>query len=74
MRGGNEGCGPLHCGGNALGAAYLAGFQAGICPDFETLGRTWRLDRRFVPEMAPDVRERRYAGWLDVVRRTTTIA
>jgi glycerol kinase len=58
----------------ALGAAYLAGFQAGTCPDFETFGRTWRLDRRFVPEMAPDVRERRYAGWLDVVRRTTTTA
>jgi glycerol kinase len=58
----------------ALGAAYLAGFQAGICPDFETFGRTWRRDRRFMPEMAPDVRERRYAGWLDVVRRTTSTA
>jgi glycerol kinase len=54
----------------ALGAAYLAGFAAGICPDTETFARTWKLDRRFVPAMAADMRTRKYAAWKDAVRRT----
>ena len=31
----------------ALGAAYLAGYQAGVCPDLAGFAETWRLDRRF---------------------------
>ena len=54
----------------ALGAAWLAGRQAGICPDAETFAANWALDRRFEPKMAEDERERRYAGWQDAVRRT----
>lgn len=56
----------------ALGAAYLAGLQAGICPGIEEFGARWRSARRFTPDM-PDVdRERKYAGWRDAVARTLT--
>jgi glycerol kinase len=56
----------------ALGAAYLAGRAAGLCPDLEGFAAQWRLDRRFEPQMDAGVRERRYAGWKDAVRRTLT--
>jgi len=55
----------------ALGAAYLAGLQAGLCPPPVAAGAShWRLERRFLPAMAPDEAERRYDGWREVVRRT----
>lgn len=56
----------------ALGAAYLAGREAGLCPDLEGFAAQWRLDRRFEPQMVSTVRERKYAGWKDAVRRTLT--
>jgi glycerol kinase len=56
----------------ALGAAYLAGRQAGLCPDLDGFGAQWRLDRRFEPQMSSAVRERKYNGWKDAVRRTLT--
>ena len=56
----------------ALGAAYLAGRAAGLCPDLEGFAALWRLDRRFEPRMPAAARERRYAGWQDAVRRTLT--
>src|SRR6202008_1611680 len=34
----------------ALGAAYLAGLKAGICPDPAGFAKTWLRDRRFEPE------------------------
>jgi glycerol kinase len=52
----------------ALGAAYLAGLAAGLCPDLETFS-AWRPDRRFAPAMAPAAREEKYRGWQDAVRR-----
>jgi glycerol kinase len=56
----------------ALGAAYLAGRAAGICPDLAGFAAQWRLDRRFEPRMALPLREARYAGWKDAVARTLT--
>jgi glycerol kinase len=56
----------------ALGAAYLAGRQAGLCPDLDGFAAQWRLDRRFMPQMDAAIRERKYAGWRDAVRRTLT--
>jgi glycerol kinase len=56
----------------ALGAAYLAGREAGLCPDLDGFAAQWRLDRRFKPQMNSTVRERKYAGWKDAVRRTLT--
>jgi glycerol kinase len=54
----------------ALGAAYLAGLAAGVCAPPEEFARGWALQRRFLPTMPPEVRESRYAGWRDAVRRT----
>jgi glycerol kinase len=56
----------------ALGAAYLAGRAAGVCPDIAEFAATWRLDRRFQPAMEPAVRATKWAGWQDAVRRTLT--
>jgi glycerol kinase len=56
----------------ALGAAYLAGWSAGLCPDLDGFAAQWRLDRRFEPRMDAEMRERKYNGWQDSVRRTLT--
>jgi glycerol kinase len=56
----------------ALGAAYLAGRAAGICPNLDGFAAQWRLDRRLEPHMKADVRERKYAGWKQAVQRTLT--
>ena len=56
----------------ALGAAWLAGMQAGVCPGPEGFAEGWALDRRFEPQMAAGERDERYAGWKDAVRRTLT--
>ncbi len=56
----------------ALGAAYLAGRAAGICPDLDGFAAQWRLDRRFEPAMDAGVREHKYSGWKQAVRRTLT--
>jgi glycerol kinase len=56
----------------ALGAAYLAGRAAGLCPDLDGFAAQWRLDRRFQPRMDAAQRARKYSGWQDAVRRTLT--
>lgn len=58
----------------ALGAAYLAGRKAGLCPDFDGFAATWRLDRRFQPLMDVTLRQRKWEGWREAVRRTLTTA
>lgn len=55
----------------ALGAAYLAGLQAGVMPAPEHFADRWRLDHRFTPAMSKPTRERKLAGWRDAVRRLT---
>ncbi len=56
----------------ALGAAYLAGYQAGICPDPQGFAKTWARERRFTPRLDHDRRSEKWHGWLDAVRRTRT--
>ena len=56
----------------ALGAAYLAGLAAGICPQPDEFAKSWKRECRFVPRMYPAVRARKWAGWQDAVRRTLT--
>lgn len=55
----------------ALGAAYLAGLQAGVFHDLDDIARNWSVERRFSPQMDPAVRERAYQGWLDAVEKVT---
>ncbi len=54
----------------ALGAAYLAGYAAGLCPDPAGFAARWKCERRFEPNMDFATRERKWAGWQDAVRRT----
>lgn len=56
----------------ALGAAYLAGLSAGICPDIDGFAAAWQRDRRFEPQMERSARERKWQGWRDAVARTLT--
>jgi glycerol kinase len=54
----------------ALGAAWLAGMQAGVYPDADGFAATWALDRRFTPEMPESDREDGYARWQRAVQAT----
>jgi glycerol kinase len=54
----------------ALGAAYLAGYAAGLCPDLPGFAATWKRERRFEPTMDVATRERKWTGWCDAVART----
>jgi glycerol kinase len=54
----------------ALGAAYLAGLAADVCPEPDEFAATWKLERRFEPTMEAALRARKWAGWQDAVRRT----
>ena len=57
----------------ALGAAYLAGWNVGFYPEPEEFAKSWALESRFDPQMDADLRESKYAGWLDAVSRTLTV-
>jgi glycerol kinase len=54
----------------ALGAAYLAGLQAGVYPAPDVFAKGWAAERRFEPAMEASVRARKLAGWSDAVGRT----
>ncbi|MCB1499095.1 MAG: glycerol kinase GlpK [Bauldia sp.] len=54
----------------AVGAAYLAGLQAGIHPAPAAFAKTWTQERRFRPKMKAAARDALYAGWQDAVART----
>jgi glycerol kinase len=56
----------------ALGAAYLAGLTAGVCPDLAGFAAAWRRERRFDPAMDAAARARKWSGWRDAVGRTLT--
>jgi glycerol kinase len=56
----------------ALGAAYLAGHAAGLCPDLDGFAPRWKRERRFAPRMDAATRARKWAGWRDAVARTLT--
>lgn len=52
----------------ALGAAYLAGLQAGVFQDIDQISQQWQRNRRFTPNMSSSQRDRSYHGWLDAVK------
>ncbi len=57
----------------ALGAAYLAGLGAGICPPPADFARSWALERRFLPQMDAEKRNARYARWGRAVNATLMV-
>ena len=54
----------------ALGAGYLAGLKAGICPPPQDFARDWALDRQFTPAMPAERRDSRYRAWKSAVEAT----
>ncbi len=56
----------------ARGAAYLAGLNAGLCPEPARFAESWVAERRFTPAMAAAERSRRIADWQEAVRRALT--
>ena len=57
----------------ALGAAYLAGLQAGIYPQPDEFQKSWALERRFTPAMDPVTRDAKYARWGRAVAATMAV-
>jgi glycerol kinase len=53
----------------AVGAAYLAGLQAGLLPPPAEFAKSWARDRRFTPKMPDKLREAKYDGWKTAVRK-----
>ena len=53
----------------AVGAAYLAGLQAGLLPAPAIFAKSWRREKRFMPKMKATLREEKYVGWQNVVRK-----
>lgn len=58
----------------ALGAAWLAGAKAGLCPDADSFARDWALEHRFTPHMDSAERDTRYRAWQGAVRATIAAA
>jgi glycerol kinase len=53
----------------ALGAAFLAGLQAGVYGSLADISRLWQVDRRFKPKLARAQADAQYAGWQKAVTR-----
>lgn len=53
----------------ALGAAFLAGLQAGIFGSLDDLTQCWKSDSVFTPRLTKDERNRAYDGWKEAVDR-----
>jgi glycerol kinase len=56
----------------ALGAAFLAGLQAGVYGSLEDISRLWQVDRRFKPKLPRATADARYSGWQRAVARVKT--
>ncbi len=57
----------------ALGAAWLAGMQAGIYPGPKEFAQGWARDRRFSPNMESAARDSKYATWKRAVAATMAV-
>jgi glycerol kinase len=53
----------------ALGAAWLAGLQAGVYGSLQEIAQLWQAERRFTAQMEPVRADALHAGWLDAVER-----
>jgi glycerol kinase len=63
---------PRNVESTVLGAAYLAGFQAGVVASMHDIGELWERHALFEPQMQAAQRERLLSGWADAVRRVRT--
>jgi glycerol kinase len=53
----------------ALGAAYLAGLAVGIFNNKEEISKNWQIDKKFLPKMRNEEREKLYFSWKKAVER-----
>jgi len=53
----------------ALGAAYLAGLQAGAYESLEQVAELWHNEAHFTPELDEATRQRLYQGWQEAVQK-----
>ncbi len=54
----------------SVGVAWLAGMYSGIYPNQNEFASNWAYQTQFAPNMSDEIREQKYAGWQDAVRRT----
>ncbi|WP_037373446.1 glycerol kinase GlpK [Sediminimonas qiaohouensis] len=57
----------------ALGAAWLAGMQAGVYPDMDGFAAQWALERRFDPQMDEGTRAAKTDTWKRAVAATLSV-
>lgn len=57
----------------ALGAAWLAGMQAGVYPDMAGFAESWAIQRRFEPRIDETTRARKYDAWKTAVAATMSM-
>ena len=60
---------PTNTETTAMGAAYLAGLEAGVWASEDEVASLWQLDRRFEPAMSDAGRRTRLADWHAAVAR-----
>jgi len=60
---------PAYLESTALGAAFAAGWQAGLSPGPESFAERRRPDRLFTPAMDKATREALHRGWREAVKR-----
>jgi glycerol kinase len=56
----------------ALGAAYLAGLNAGVFQSLDDIGQQWRKERIFEPELCATKVQERKSHWERAVRQATS--
>ncbi|MDA7601432.1 glycerol kinase GlpK [Gammaproteobacteria bacterium] len=55
----------------AVGAAFLAGINAGIYSDFDSLKDVWKVNREFIPSSTyQEEGNQKYLRWQEAVRKT----
>ncbi len=55
---------------SALGVAFMAGLGRGMWRDLGEIEALRRVDKVFLPNMPPALRDRYYRGWREAVKRT----
>jgi glycerol kinase len=58
----------------ALGAAYLAGLQAGVYGSLDAIQALWQAQARFAPRMPEAQAEGLRSGWAEAVARVRSHA
>lgn len=54
---------------SALGAAFLAGLQAGVYQSLEEIAKLWHFNKSFKPMMKQDLADQYYRGWQVVINK-----